>query len=96
MAEPLDAQQLNAELAALPGWEVDGDTITKTYAFSNFREAVSFIVRIAFAAEAANHHPELWNVYSRVRITLATHDAGNRVTDKDIALAGEIERISWV
>ena len=96
MAEPLDAQQLSAALAELPGWEADGDTITRTYAFSNFREAVSFIVRIAFAAEAANHHPELWNVYSRVRITLATHDAGNRVTAKDIALAREIEHISWV
>ena len=70
MAEPLDAQQLSAALAELPGWEADGDTITRTYAFSNFREAVSFIVRIAFAAEAANHHPELWNVYSRVRVTL--------------------------
>ena len=96
MAEPLDGQQLSAALAELPGWEADGDTITKTYAFSSFREAVSFIVRIAFAAEAANHHPELRNVYSRVRITLATHDAGNRVTAKDIALAREIEQISWV
>jgi 4a-hydroxytetrahydrobiopterin dehydratase len=96
MAEPLEAQQLQAALADLPGWEAAGDTITKTYAFAHFREAVSFIVRVAFAAEAANHHPELWNVYSRVRVTLATHDAGNRVTAKDVALAGEIEHISWV
>lgn len=96
MAEPLAAEQLRAALADLPGWEADGDAITKTYAFSHFREAVSFIVRIAFAAEAANHHPELWNVYQRVRVTLATHDAGNRVTAKDVALAQEIERIAWV
>ena len=96
MAEPLEAQQLQDALADLPGWEAAGDTITKTYAFAHFREAVSFIVRIAFAAEAANHHPELWNVYSRVRVTLATHDAGNRVTAKDIALAREIDHISWV
>jgi 4a-hydroxytetrahydrobiopterin dehydratase len=96
MAEPLEAQQLQAALADLPGWEAVGDTITKTYTFAHFREAVSFIVRVAFAAEAANHHPELWNVYSRVRVTLATHDAGNRVTAKDVALAGEIEHISWV
>ena len=93
MAEPLSEQQVRAALAELPGWEADGDTITKTYAFAHFREAVSFIVRIAFAAEAANHHPELWNVYNRVRVTLATHDAGNRVTAKDVALAGEIEHM---
>ena len=96
MAEPLAAQQLRAALAELPGWEADGDTITKTYTFSNFRDAIAFIVRIAFAAEAANHHPELWNVYSRVRVTLATHDAGNRVTTKDVALAREVEHLSWV
>lgn len=96
MAEPLAAGQLRAALADLPGWEADGDAITKTYTFSHFREAVSFIVRIAFAAEAANHHPELWNVYQRVRVTLATHDAGNRVTAKDVALAQDIERIAWV
>lgn len=96
MAEPLTAGELRAALKRLPGWEAAGDAITKTYAFSNFREAVSFIVRVAFAAEAANHHPELWNVYSRVRVTLATHDAGNRVTAKDVALAQEIERFAWV
>lgn len=96
MAEPLAAGELRAALARLPGWEAAGDALTKTYTFAHFREAVSFIVRIAFAAEAANHHPELWNVYARVRVTLTTHDAGNRVTAKDAALAQEIERIAWV
>lgn len=96
MAEPLNEQQVRDALAELPGWVHAGDAITKTYTFSHFREAVSFMVRIAFSAEAANHHPELWNVYNRVRVTLATHDAGNRVTAKDVALAGEIEQVSWV
>ena len=96
MAEPLDGQQLKAALAGLPGWEAVDNAISKTFTCSHFREAVSFIVRIAFAAEAANHHPELWNVYSRVRVTLSTHDAGNRVTGKDIALAQEIEHIAWI
>lgn len=96
MAEPLTAHQVEIALAELPGWQTAGDAITKTYTFAHFREAISFIVRIAFAAEAVNHHPELWNVYSRVRVTLSTHDAGNRVTAKDLALAQQIERISWV
>ena len=96
MAEPLSEQQVRDALAELPGWTRSGDAITRTYTFSHFREAVSFVVRIAFSAEAANHHPELWNVYNRVRVTLSTHDAGNRVTGKDIALAREIEQVSWV
>ena len=96
MAEPLSEQQVRAALVELPGWEHAGEAVTKTYTFAHFREAVSFMVRIAFSAEAANHHPELWNVYNRVRVTLATHDAGNRVTAKDVALAREIEQISWL
>lgn len=96
MAEPMTEPQVREALAALPGWTHAGDAITKTYTFSHFREAVSFMVRIAFSAEAANHHPELWNVYHRVRVTLSTHDAGNRVTAKDVALAREIEQVSWV
>ena len=96
MAEPLSEQQVRDALVELPGWTLAGDAITKTYTFSSFREAVSFVVRIAFSAEAANHHPELWNVYNRVRVTLSTHDAGNRVTAKDVALAGEVEQVSWV
>ena len=96
MAEPLSERQVRDALVELPGWTHAGDTIAKTYTFSQFREAVSFVVRIAFSAEAANHHPELWNVYNRVRVTLSTHDAGGRVTAKDIALAREIEQVSWV
>jgi 4a-hydroxytetrahydrobiopterin dehydratase len=96
MAEPLTEPQVREALAELPGWTRADEAITKTYTFSHFREAVSFLVRIAFSAEGANHHPELWNVYNRVRVTLSTHDAGGRVTAKDVALAGEIEQLSWV
>ena len=96
MATALPDDRIRGSLQRLGGWSRDGDALQREFKFGSFREAVSFIVRIAFAAEAANHHPELWNVYSRVRITLATHDAGNRVTAKDLALAREIERISWL
>jgi 4a-hydroxytetrahydrobiopterin dehydratase len=92
----LDGAAIEAALGELPGWRRDGDSLVREYRFGSFREAVSFIVRIAFAAEAANHHPELWNVYSTVRLRLNTHDAGNKVTARDLNLAREIESIAWV
>jgi 4a-hydroxytetrahydrobiopterin dehydratase len=75
-------------LDALDGWnEVeDRDAICKSYLFGDFKAAFAFMTRVALAAEQADHHPEWFNVYNRVDITLATHDAGG-VTDKDIALA---------
>ena len=60
--------------------------------FADFVEALSFIVKIGVLAEKAYHHPEIWNVYNRVSITLSTHDAGG-VTDKDIMLASEITNL---
>lgn len=93
---PLDETTVAREVATLPGWTVDGNVLEKQFAFSSFREAISFIIRVAFEAEERNHHPELRNVYSDVTIRLTTHDAGNRITALDIALARAIESFSWV
>jgi len=87
---------VNAALAALDGWSFSDDSLRKTYTFGSFREAISFIVRIAFEAEQRDHHPELSNVYNRVSVTLRTHDAGNRVTAADTELATAIENLAWV
>lgn len=91
MREPLTDAACAAALAALPGWTREGNRLVKTYTFAGFREAVAFIVRLAFEAEAMDHHPELTNVYNRVRVALTTHDAGDRITDRDVALAKAIE-----
>ena len=93
---PLTQAEIDEALAELPEWRLEGDKLVKTFRFKNFREAVSFIVRMAFEAEALNHHPELRNVYHTVDIALTTHDAGNKVTAKDIDLARAIEHFSWV
>ncbi len=93
---PLTQAEIDAALAELPGWQHEGDKLVKTFRFTNFREAVSFIVRMAFEAEALGHHPELRNVYHTVDIALTTHDAGNKVTQKDTDLARAIEHFSWV
>ena len=93
---PLTQAEIDEALAELPEWRLEGDKLVKTFRFKNFREAVSFIVRMAFEAEALNHHPELRNVYHTVDIALTTHDAGNKVTAKDIDLARAVEHFSWV
>ncbi len=94
--EPLRREEITAALAELEGWTYANDRLQRTYTFGSFREAVSFIVRIAFEAEQLNHHPELHNVYNRVTLALTTHAAGNRVTARDVELARAIERIAWV
>ncbi|MDX2238730.1 MAG: 4a-hydroxytetrahydrobiopterin dehydratase [Hyphomonadaceae bacterium] len=75
-------------LAALPGWaQVPGrEAIAKTFRFADFKAAFAFMTRSALKAEQMDHHPEWFNVYNRVEVTLATHDAGG-ITALDVALA---------
>jgi 4a-hydroxytetrahydrobiopterin dehydratase len=78
-----------AAVARLPGWkavEGDRDAITRTYLFADFNAAFGFMTRAALLAEKLDHHPEWFNVYNRVEVTLATHDAAG-VTELDITLA---------
>jgi len=96
MSTPLTDEAITKALSELRGWAHEGDALAKTYTFGSFREAMSFMVRAAFEAEALNHHPEWTNVYSRVAIRLNTHDAGGKVTAKDVELAKRVEAISWV
>lgn len=94
--EPLSDDAIKAALADLDGWHYEDDKLKKTFELSDFRAAISFIVRMAFCAEAMNHHPELENVYNTVSIALTTHDADGKVTAMDVQLAKEIEDFSWV
>jgi len=77
-----------AALGQLSGWRAaEGrDAIAKSYKFQDFNAAFGFMTRVALYADKHDHHPEWFNVYNRVEVTLATHDAGG-VTEKDIALA---------
>ncbi|MBC6994996.1 4a-hydroxytetrahydrobiopterin dehydratase [Neolewinella lacunae] len=74
-------------------WTETNNALHAEFTFGDFTEAFAFMTRVAFAAEAAGHHPEWTNVYNRVRISLSTHDAGNTVTDKDHALAAAIDKL---
>jgi len=77
-----------AALARLPGWSAaEGrDAIAKTFRFADFNAAFGWMTRVALAAEKLDHHPEWFNVYSRVEVLLATHDADG-VTELDVTLA---------
>ena len=93
MPEPLTQDAIQLALTELPGWSLEDVKLSKTFKFTDFREALAFIVRIGLEAESANHHPELFNVYSTVKVSLSTHDAGGKVTSKDVDLARAIEGI---
>ncbi len=88
----LDINARKQALADLPGWrEVAGrDAIAKTFKFKDFNTAFGFMTRAALLAEKMDHHPEWFNVYNRVEVTLSTHDAGG-VTEKDVKLAKAME-----
>ena len=95
MPQAMSDSEVQQALGRLDGWAYEGGKLTKTFQFGSFKEAMSFLVRISFEAEAQEHHPEIHNVYNRVALSLATHDAGGRVTEKDVALAKAIEDVNW-
>jgi 4a-hydroxytetrahydrobiopterin dehydratase len=95
MAHKLDAAARKAALAKLPGWSAvkDRDAITRKFVFDDFNAAFGFMTRAALVAEKLDHHPEWFNVYKTVEVTLATHDAGG-VTELDVRLAQAMDHIA--
>jgi 4a-hydroxytetrahydrobiopterin dehydratase len=86
--EKLQAPQLTHELAKVAAWQYDEQrgAIAREFRFADFANAFAFMTQLAIVAEQRNHHPEWFNVYNRVHITLTTHDADG-LTERDIALA---------
>ena len=95
MVQKLTADARKAALAKLAGWcEVTGrDAIAKKFVFKDFNHAFGFMTRAALVAEKMDHHPEWFNVYKTVEVTLSTHDAGG-VTELDIKLAEAMDRLA--
>ena len=83
-----------AAIARLEGWRAadDRDAIIKEFRFRDFNAAFGFMSRVALYAERHDHHPEWFNVYNRIDVTLTTHDAGG-VSDKDVALAHFMDEV---
>jgi 4a-hydroxytetrahydrobiopterin dehydratase len=89
----ISSNEARQKLSALPGWELADNAIRRQFTFRDFTEAVSFVVRLGFAAEAADHHPDILINYKRVTLTYSTHSAGG-LTDKDFAGAAEATRLA--
>jgi 4a-hydroxytetrahydrobiopterin dehydratase len=95
MSGKLSGDARKTAMARLDGWSQvkDRDAINKKFVFVDFNAAFGFMTRAALIAEKMDHHPEWFNVYKTVEVTLSTHDAGG-VTDKDLALATAMDKLA--
>ncbi len=91
--ERLTDAQIAAKLKSARGWTRVGDSIERTWRFETFLEAVAFMNRVFALAEAADHHPDLLNSWTKVRVRFTTHDAGG-LTDRDFKMAVKVNRIA--
>lgn len=94
MRAALTPSQIQEALNGLEGWSVEQSKLLKVYELNDFKAALAFINRVGAEAERMNHHPEIHNSWNRVTLRLCTHDAGNRITEKDLTLARAIQSIS--
>jgi 4a-hydroxytetrahydrobiopterin dehydratase len=95
MIAKLAAGEREAALKELRNWQMvkDRDAIKRSFKFKNFSEAWGFMARVALLAESQDHHPEWFNVYNKVDITLSTHDAGG-LSARDVKLAKAIDALA--
>jgi 4a-hydroxytetrahydrobiopterin dehydratase len=93
MSTVLSDAEIQQALSSLPGWNKSGNTIERIFQFDNFVQAMDFVNKIAEAAEAVNHHPDLHISYNKVTLVLVSHDSGG-VTQRDVRMAGKINEIA--
>ena len=89
----ISENEARQKLLDLPGWELAGNAIQRQFTFKDFTEAIGFVVRLAFIAEAADHHPDIFINYKRVTLTYSTHSEGG-LTDKDFAGAAQADAVA--
>lgn len=82
--------EIQRALGSLPGWSRRGDTLTKTYTFEKFADGISFVDRVAKIADEMDHHPDIDIRYTKISMSLSTHDAGG-ITQSDLTLAERME-----
>lgn len=89
----LPKEKIDQFIAAHSEWSVEEGKLVAHYTFASFEDAIEAIQAVASYATELNHHPEIYNVYTTLRFTLSTHDAGDAITEKDLALAGRISNV---
>jgi 4a-hydroxytetrahydrobiopterin dehydratase len=92
MARRLTEDEIQERIATLDGWTLEGKAIRKQYVLGGFPDAVAFVTRLAFDAEAADHHPDILITYKRVTLTFSTHSDGG-LTDKDFEGARQADAL---
>jgi len=90
--EKLTQDRIGERLAEFPDWSQIGDALQRTFNFDGFRDAMSFVNRVAELAEDLQHHPDILIRYSKVTLTLSTHDAGG-LTERDFGFARETDKL---
>jgi 4a-hydroxytetrahydrobiopterin dehydratase len=92
MIQKLTSEQRATQIGQLDGWQIVAgrDAISRQFKFADFNEAFGFMTRVAIKSQEMNHHPEWFNVYNKVEITLSTHEADG-LTERDIKLAHFID-----
>ncbi len=84
--QKLSADQIQENIADLPSWSLNGDSLQRTFRFDDFVGSMAFVEKIAHLAEEMNHHPDIMIRFNKVTLTLSTHDAGG-ITENDFTLA---------
>jgi 4a-hydroxytetrahydrobiopterin dehydratase len=88
---PLDEAEIKARLVSLPGWTFESDKILKTLTFASFTDAIQFINGLVGFCNFFDHHPDMTVMYKKVRFELSRFSVGNKVTERDFAVAKKIE-----
>ena len=91
--QKLSDQEIEGEVKKLEGWKIVNGKLNRTFEFDNFVQAFGFTIKMAMKAEKMSHHPEWFNVYSKLNIDLVTHDIGG-ISNYYIKLAGVISKLS--
>jgi 4a-hydroxytetrahydrobiopterin dehydratase len=91
---PLSPQEIEQRLTELPGWQADGDLLTRTYHFAGHPPAAAMVVHVSQIQEELGHHAEQTLGYNTLNLAVNTHTAGGKITDKDFALARRVEDIA--
>ena len=92
---PLSEAEIVERLTALIGWERDGDKIVKTFKLKNYTAGLVFACAVGSIAEGMDHHPDMYIGWRKVTVSYTTHDAGNKLSNKDFTAAEAIERIPY-
>lgn len=85
-------EEVQQRLTFFPEWRLEQGALVREYEFEDFLDAWGFLSQVALLAERHNHHPEIWNVYSKVRLKWSTHEAGG-ITERDFTLVEEVDRV---